>query len=265
MRKCIPIIFFLAITLTISNHLSTYGESMPPDTDQQKQDIDFSDNQKEPVPVLYTGEKAESIHQNMNAIFVPCSVAKRKKAEKNLVELVSTLKLPEQDSVAVDRTWSSPLNFATPGSRRAVIAFLHTGTGHYVSLWILSESENDINCYSFQGSEKGCGTWQVCSDLDGDKNPEIIIKHFVGDYDGANTIAVWSAIYQWDGNNYVRADDMFPDYYAREVVLQYQKILIERKDWENHTDQQKHRIYQKCKYVLERAESISKKAGSNTS
>ena len=260
MRIRAPVTVLLSIiALSIAEHPTTYGKSTASEIDQQKQTIEFSDHQKEPIPTLFTGEKAELIKQNLEAIFIPCSVVARKRAERELVELVSTLKLLEKDSVAVDRTWSSPLNFASPGSRRAIITLLHAGTGHGVSLWVLCESEKQPNCFFFRGSAKGCGFWQTCKDLDGDKNPEIIVKHFVGDYDGAGTIAVWPAVYRWDGNNYVRADGQFPDYYAREVVPQYRKILNDHKDWENQADEQIRRIYQKCKYVFRKAESIAKK------
>ena len=257
-RKPFTIVLFI-MALTISSHVITSGKYPDSEIDQQKQFVEFSDHQREPIPTLFTGEKAELIKQNLEALFVPCPVVVRKRAEKALVELVSTLKLPEKDSVAVDRTWSSPLNFAPPGFRQAVIAFLHTGTGCDISIWILRESEDGIKCFFFKGSASGCGYWQVSKYLNTDGNVEIIIKHYVGDYDGAETIAVWPAIYKWDGNNYVRADDEFPDYYAREVVPKYQKILEEYKDWENQPDEQIRRMYQKCKFVHGKAELIAKK------
>ena len=218
----------------------------------------FWDHQKEPIPTIIVGEKATQIERHMTTLFVPCRVSERKQAEKGLVELVSTYKLPES-SVEAGATWSSPLNFAAPRDRRVVIAFLHSGTGHYISLWVLHEHEDKVKSFSFKGSAKGCGSWQVCNDLDGNGNAEIIIKHFVGDYDGAGTIAVWPAIYKWNGNNYVRADDEFPEYYAQEVVPKYQKILEERKDWENHRHELIRQVYEKCKFILQKAESIAKK------
>jgi len=260
MRKCALItIFFSTTILLISNHQTTFGKFPISEIEKLKQAIEFSDNQKELIPTLYTGEKAEQIKQNLEAIFVPCSIRERKRAEKNLIELVSTLKLPEKDSVDVDRTWSSPLNFKSTGSRHAIITFLHIGSGVYISLWILCESDNGIKCFSFEGEARYCGYWQIVNDINNDAVPELIVKHHVGDYEGGVFDAVWSAIYKWDGDNYVRADNEFPDYYAREVVPQYQKILIEHQDLNNNTDPQKHRIYQKCEYVLEKAESIAKK------
>ncbi len=219
----------------------------------------FWDHQKKPIPTIITEEKAAQIKQHMEAMFVPTSVRERKRAEKALVELISTYKLPEKDSVEVDRTWSSPLNFASPPERHVIIAFLHSGTGHDVSLWVLCEFKGGVKSFFFEGSAKGCGYWQVCNDLNADGNAEIIIKHFVGTYDGAGTIAVWPAIYRWDGENYVRADGQFPNYYARHMVPKYQKVLEENRDWENHTNSQLRMIYGKCKFVLEKAESIAKK------
>jgi hypothetical protein len=247
------------MALMISSHVITLGKYPTPEMDQQQQKVEFSDHQKEPIPTLFKGEKAELIKQNLEALFVPCPVVVRKRAEKALVELVSTFKLPDKDSVAVDRTWSLPLNFASPGSRRAVVALLHTGTGAYISIWILCESEDGIKCFFFQGMARYCGYWQIANDIDNNGTPELITKHFVGEYEGGGFSAVWPAIYRWDGKNYVRADDEFPGYYAREVVPKYQKILEEHKDWENHTDQQIRRIYQKCKFVFENAESIARK------
>jgi len=240
-----------------SSKSGIYQASNEPE--EQRPGGKFWDHQKEPIPTVTTGEKAARIKQYMEAMFVPCSVRERKQAEKALVELISTYKLPDKDSVEVDCTWSSPLNFASPPERHVIVAFLHSGTGHDVSLWVLCEFKGAVKSFFFEGSAKGCGYWQVCNDLNTDGNAQIIIKHYVGDYDGAGTIVIWPAIYRWDGKNYVRADSQFPNYYAQYVVPKYQKVVEENKDWENHTNRQLRRIYGKCKFVLEKAESIAKK------
>jgi len=230
------------------------------DPKEQKPRSKFWDHQKEPIPIVITGEKATQIKHHITALFVPCWVGERKRAEKGLVELVSTYKLPEKDSVEVDCTWSSPLNFASSGGRRMVVAFLHSGTGRFISLWVLCEFEDGVKCFFFEGMARYCSYWQVLNDFDGEGTPEILIKHCVGEYEGGDFSAVWPAIYKWNGNNYVRADDEFPEYYAQEVVPKYRKILDEHKDWKNHPDKQVRRIYEKCKFVLQKAESIAKKA-----
>lgn len=227
---------------------------------EQRTTTEFWDHQKEPIPTVITGEKATQIKHHMAVLFVPCSVRERKRAEKALVELVSTYKLPEKGSVAVDMTWSSPLNFAPSPHRRVAVALLHTGTGRDISLWVLCEFDNHVKCFPFEGMSRYCGYWQVVNDFDDDKTPEILIKHFVGEYEGGDFSAVWPAIYKWDGDNYIRADDEFPEYYAQEVVPKYKKIVEKHKDWENHLDKQVRRIYEKCKFVLEKAEAIARKA-----
>jgi len=219
----------------------------------------FFDNQQQPAEKIITMKKAGKIRLNLNTLFSARPIADRKKTEKDLVELVSPYKLPEKNSVEVDNTWSSAMNFASAGSRAVLLAFVHAGTGCYISFWAIHEFESNIKVFSFEGSQKGCGPWQVLNDLDSDGNPEIITKHFVGSYDGAGTTAVWPAIYKWNGKNYIRADEKFPEYYAEYVVPQYKKILAENKKWANHNDKAVRRLYHKCKFVYDRALKIAKK------
>lgn len=220
----------------------------------------FIDHQREPVPTIIKGENATQIKRNMQALFVPCSIRERKRAEKALVEIVSTYKLPEKDSVALDCTWSSPLNFAAQPDRRVLVALSQGGTGAYISFWVLHESSNHITCFAFRGMARYSGSWQVINDLDTDGAPEIITKHFLGKYVGGDFDAVWPAIYRWDGKNYVRADENFSDYYTKHVVPEYQEILSQHSHWENHEDESVRQIYRKCKSVLNKALSISKRS-----
>lgn len=229
---------------------------------EYKEGYKFWDHQKKPIPTVIAGERATQIRNHMAALFVPCSVRERKRAEKALVELISTYKLLE-NSVEADATWSSPVNFASVSNRHAVVVFLHAGTGHDVSVWVLCELKDAVKSFSFKGSAKGCGYWQVCNDLDADGDAEIIIKHYVGDYDGAGTIAVWPAIYKWNGNIYIRADEQFPDYYAQNVAPKYERIVEQHKDWRNHINKQVRTIYEKCKFVLQKARTIAQKRNQN--
>lgn len=221
----------------------------------------FWDHQKEPIPTVITGEKGMKIKACIDTLFAPCFLSQRKKAEKALVELVSFYEL-KKGTVGdlVGCTWSSPINFFSASHRRLIIILFHCGaSAPGLSLWAVHENEDGAVVFPFKGHMKGCGPWQVCNDFDGDGNTEIVIKHFVGDHDGAGTIAIWPAIYRWDGKNYVRADGQFPNYYVQYVVPKYQEILQKNKSWEKHTNNQIRRIYEKCKFVLEKAESIAKK------
>jgi hypothetical protein len=96
-------------------------------SNEDKEGHKFWDHQRKPIPTVITGEKATQIRRHMAALFVPCSVRERKRAEKALVELVSTYKLLE-NSVEADATWSSPVNFVSVSNRHAVVALLHAGT-----------------------------------------------------------------------------------------------------------------------------------------
>ena len=110
--------------------------------------------------------------------------------------------------------------------------------------------------FSFSGSEKGCGPWQVLDDLDDDGIPEIVVKDFIGDYEGNRTMALWPAIYRWDGKDYVRSDERFPGYYARHVIPEYQGILDEHRDWEKIDNEQLQRVYRECRFVHRKAVAI---------
>jgi tetratricopeptide (TPR) repeat protein len=246
-----------------NERLRDIGSGIYQSSSEYKEGHKFWDHQKKPIPTVITGERATQIRHHMAALFVPCSVRERKRAEKALVELVSNYKLLE-NSVEADATWSSPVNFASvPGRRRSVIAFLHAGTGNDVSVWVLCEEKDVVESFSFKGSAKGCGYWQVCDDLNADGDAEIIIKHYVGNYDGAGTTAVWPAIYKWDGNSYIRADEQFPDYYAQNMVPQYERIIELHKDWRNHSNKQVRTIYEKCRFVLQKARAIVQKRHQN--
>ncbi len=234
------------------------GSEISQSSSEYKEGHKFWDHQKEPIPTIIAGERATRIRHYMSALFVPCPVRERKRAEKALVELVSNYKLLE-NSFEADATWSSPVNFGSTPDRHAVIAFLHAGTGQYVSVWVLCEEKDVVKSFSFKGSAKGCGYWQVCDDLDEDGNAEIIIKHYVGDYNGAGITAVWPAIYKWDGNSYIRADEHFPDYYAENVVPKYERIIEQHKDWQDHDNKQIRTIYEKCRFVLLKARAIAQK------
>lgn len=96
-------------------------------SNEDKEGHKFWDHQRKPIPTVIAGEKATQIRRHMAALFVPCSVRERKRAEKALVELVSTYKLLE-NSVEADATWSSPVNFVSVSNRHAVVALLHAGT-----------------------------------------------------------------------------------------------------------------------------------------
>lgn len=229
---------------------------------------EFSDHQKEPTPTRISGDKGVQIKKCIDTLFAPCFlVSQRKKAEKKLVELVSSYELQEGTvGDLIGCTWSSPLNFATPPQRHLIIVLFHCGGSNVgLSLWAVHESEEGAVVFRFEGHSstsimQGCGPWQVVNDLDGDGNPEIVVKHFLGGYDGAMTIAISTAIYRWDGKEYVRADEEYPDYYAQHVVPKYQKILAEHESWQNHEDETVRRLYRKCQFVLEKALSISRKS-----
>jgi hypothetical protein len=223
-----------------------------------EQNTEFSIKPREPVADVIRGEYATEVKRHIDALFAICFPEERQKAEKRLVDILSP---PERFGYPFS-TWSAPANFLSPPHRRLLIVEFHSGTGHYVDLWVLHELDDSVKSFRFKGSEKGCGHWQALNDLDADGDSEIVVKNFVGEYEGASTIAVWPAVYKWNGENYVRADETFPDFYAQQVVPKYEKILAEIKDWENHQDERPRRVYRKCRFILERARSIAKKSKS---
>lgn len=223
--------------------------------------IIFTDNQKKPEPIDLSGDKGKQITYCIDTLFKPALlISERKKTEETLLKLIDGYEFKEESVASkIGCTWSSPVNFSSAPQRRLIIAYLLTGTGHYIDFWILHESPDGVRCFPFRGSEKGCGHWQVLDDLDGDGFPEIIIKHFVGRYEGAGTIIVWPAIYRWDGVNYARADDKYPEYYAQNVVPEFKRILEQIENWpvdvKNYATNK--RNLDSCKYFLEKALSIS--------
>lgn len=220
----------------------------------------FRENQECSMVEVIKGEKEIKIKKYIDVLFVKTGLYK--KTEKNLIELLSGYSLYYFDKEGGPHlnTWSSPVDSLNSPVRKLVVVFFSEGSGHYVDFWVLHELKDEIQSFHFKGSEKGCGEWQVINDLDKDGISEIIIKHFIGDYDGSGTIAVWTAIYKWDGKNYIRADEQFPEYYAKYVVPKYQKIIANEKEWSNN--ERDRYIYRKCKFIFDKALSISKKAKS---
>jgi hypothetical protein len=112
-----------------------------------------------------------------------------------------------------------------------------------------------VTALAFGGSEKGCGNRRWLKDLDGDRVPEVIVKQFIGEYQGAATQAVWPAILGWDRATYRRADASSPRYYAERVVPYYQRELSRTRGLAlDHPDEELCRQFQ---YIIERARALA--------
>ncbi len=225
---------------------------------------EFSVQQIEPSPTFITGPKAKQIKKYLDVLFSPCVIMERKKTEKALVELISPYKLsPGSVGELAGCRWSCPINNMSTPDRRLMVAFFHcSATAPGLSLWAVHETKDGAIIFPFEGHTKGCGIWQILEDLNNDGTPEIIVKHFVGQYEGAGTNAIWSAIYEWQNNKYIRADEKFPQYYTKNVIPKYKKILAESISSKDHEDPYIRRLYRKCEFVLDKALSISQKDNS---
>ena len=208
----------------------------------------------QPKVVEFSGDEAAGVRP----LFERLLSLKEKKAggktERKLATIVgrdSTL-----DEMVYD-TVSCALPFTMVPHRALLLKVWIGGTGHYIYAWAIHETELGFKVFEFYGSEKSCGQWNVLQDLDKDGVPEIVMKQFVGDYEGCFTVVDWTAIYQWNGETYVRADEKYPRYYARHVVPRYLRMLKDNMEFKDDENSMLYGIYEKLVFVLKKAESIA--------
>lgn len=214
----------------------------------------------QPKVVELSGEKAAGVKPLFEKLLAAGQGKGHVEAEKELATLVardSTL-----DEMVYDRA-SCALPFAMAPRRALLLKAWVSGTGHYIYAWAIHETELGFKVFEFYGSEKSCGEWNVLQDLDKNGVPEIVMKQFIGDYEGVSTRVDWTAIYQWTGETYVRADEKYPRYYARHVVPRYRRMLKKNPDWKDSGEARLEDNYEKLRFVLRRAEDMAAGRGSD--
>jgi hypothetical protein len=151
----------------------------------------------------------------------------------------------------------APLPFGEPSQQALLLKAWISGTGHYIYAWAIHEQADGVRVFQFYGSEKASGEWHVLQDLDRNGSPEIVMRHFLGDYEGWATLVDVTAVFRWTGTSYVRADQQFPRFYARHVVPDYQRLMRELRRYRNSIDSREREAYDKLVVALAAAKKLA--------
>ncbi len=68
---------------------------------------------------------------------------------------------------------------------------------------------------------------EAVKDLDGDGTPELLLPMLLSEYRGTRPMAIWTAVYQWDGKRFVEASERFREFYHKRVLPELETQIQE--------------------------------------
>ncbi|MBM3500910.1 MAG: hypothetical protein FJX74_19810 [Armatimonadetes bacterium] len=234
----------------------------PPTADRDPPDADAPDTSSladntcpAPLGAVIDGPKAARIRRAMRALASAQSGAARSAAE---TALLRTLGYDGVGDLGAEGR-SCVMESATAPHLRVAVGEVSAGTAHPLDFVVLHDRRDAVDMFAFSGSEKGCGEWRLLEDLDGDAVPEVVVKHYIGEYQGIATLAVWPAVFRWDGHDYVRADDEYPRFYAERVLPECRRLRAEVEAAPRNGSHEE--LDRQLRHVTDRAGFLARKNG----
>ena len=216
---------------------------------------DLADHQQPPTMVQLSGTQLARTQDLLGQLRRPLTKDGRAAAARKLVQVLWNDDLTGTFGEAE----FTPGRTRADGKRLHLLTFGPEGTGNYEQVWVIHETPSGVTTYDFEVSLKaGPEGYRPLRDLNGDGEPEVLALNFTGEYEGIATSSYWVAIYRWTGSTYGRADERFPQYYAKVVVPDLERRIQALRTPGLPYPEADAQTIAKCQASVERAQAIIK-------